>query len=116
MSDELGDARTRDFDATIGPWIEPGYRLAVAMLRDPEEAHDAVREATVNAWRSLDRLCDSSQARAWFLAIVANLPIHDAQEVVGSASIRVPRPHSCMTGGSNRSIPGHRQRHEGPRP
>ncbi len=39
MSDELGDARTRDFDATVGPWIEPGYRLAVAMLRDPEEAH-----------------------------------------------------------------------------
>lgn len=72
MSNELGDARTRDFDATVGPWIEPGYRLAVAMLRDPEEAHDAVQEATVKAWRALDRLRDSGQSRAWFLAIVAN--------------------------------------------
>jgi len=64
VSNELGDARTRDFDATVGPWIEPGYRLAVAMLRDPEEAHDAVQEATVKAWRALDRLRDSGQARA----------------------------------------------------
>ena len=72
MSTELGDARTSDFDATVGPWIEHGYRLAVAMMRDPEEAHDSVQDATVKAWRSLDRLRDSSQARAWFLAIVAN--------------------------------------------
>jgi RNA polymerase sigma-70 factor (ECF subfamily) len=40
--------KARDFDAIVGPWIEPGYRLAVAMLRD------------------------SDQARAWFLSIVAN--------------------------------------------
>jgi RNA polymerase sigma-70 factor (ECF subfamily) len=72
VSNELGDARTPDFDATVGPWIESGYRLAVAMLRDPEEAHDAVQDATVKAWRSLDRLRDSGQARTWFLAIVAN--------------------------------------------
>ncbi len=72
MSNELGESATRDFDAIVGPWIEPGYRLAIAMLRDPDEARDAVQEATVKAWRSIDRLRDSGQARAWFLAIVAN--------------------------------------------
>jgi RNA polymerase sigma-70 factor (ECF subfamily) len=61
-----------DFDAIIGPWIEPGYRLAVAMLRDPDEAHDAVQEAAVKAWRSLDRLREGAPARPWFFAIVAN--------------------------------------------
>jgi hypothetical protein len=65
-------ADTREFDAIVGPWIEPGYRLAVAMLRDPVEAQDAVQEAAVKAWRSLERLRDSDQARAWFLSIVAN--------------------------------------------
>jgi len=64
--------KARDFDAIVGPWIEPGYRLAVAMLRDPDEAQDAVQEAAVKAWRSLERLRDSDQARAWFLSIVAN--------------------------------------------
>jgi RNA polymerase sigma factor (sigma-70 family) len=72
VSDALGASGTRDFDMVVGPWIEPGYRLAVAMLRDPEEARDAVQEATVKAWRSIDRLRDSGLARAWFLAIVAN--------------------------------------------
>jgi DNA-directed RNA polymerase specialized sigma24 family protein len=65
-------ADTREFDAIVGPWIEPGYRLAVAMLRDPVEAQDAVQEAAVKAWRSLERLRDSNQARPWFLSIVAN--------------------------------------------
>jgi RNA polymerase sigma-70 factor (ECF subfamily) len=46
--------------------------LAVVFLRDPHEAEDAVQEATLKAWRSLDRLRDKSAARAWFLSIVAN--------------------------------------------
>jgi RNA polymerase sigma-70 factor (ECF subfamily) len=61
-----------DFDTVIGPWIEPAYRLAVAMLRNADEAHDAVQEAAVKAWRSLDHLRDGAPARPWFFAIVAN--------------------------------------------
>jgi RNA polymerase sigma-70 factor, ECF subfamily len=62
----------RDFDALIGPYIEPGYRLAVTLLLDPDEARDAVQEAAIKAWRSLGRLRDPSQSRPWFLSIVAN--------------------------------------------
>lgn len=69
-SDRLADGR--DFDALVGPWIEPGYRMAVAMLGDPDEAHDAVQEAAVKAWRAIDRLRDTTQSRSWFLSIVAN--------------------------------------------
>jgi hypothetical protein len=32
VSSERGDAIERDFDSLLGPWIEPGYRLAVTTL------------------------------------------------------------------------------------
>jgi len=61
-----------DFDALVGPHLEAGYRTALAILRDPDEAHDAVQEAAFKAWRRLRQLNETSSVRAWFLAIVAN--------------------------------------------
>jgi RNA polymerase sigma-70 factor, ECF subfamily len=60
------------FDAVIGPYIEDGYRLAAVMLRDGEEARDAVQEASLRAWRGFSTLKDQSAAKSWFFAIVAN--------------------------------------------
>lgn len=62
----------RAFDALIGPLVEPGYRLAVSMLGNREEAEDAVQEATIKAWRNLHQLKDADVARSWFFTIVAN--------------------------------------------
>jgi RNA polymerase sigma factor (sigma-70 family) len=61
-----------DFDSLVGPYIDAGFRLAVTILLDPDEARDAVQESAVKAWRSLHRLRDHNQARSWFLSIVAN--------------------------------------------
>jgi len=61
-----------DFDALVGPHLEAGYRTALAILRDPDEARDAVQEAAFKAWQRLRQLNEASSARAWFLAIVAN--------------------------------------------
>jgi RNA polymerase sigma-70 factor (ECF subfamily) len=61
-----------DFDALIGPHLESGYRTALAILGNPDEAHDAVQEAAFKAWRKLHQLREGSPARPWFLAIVAN--------------------------------------------
>jgi RNA polymerase sigma-70 factor, ECF subfamily len=60
------------FDAVIGPHIDAGYRTALAILRDPDAAHDAVQEAALKAWRKLNQLREGRPARPWFLAIVAN--------------------------------------------
>jgi len=73
---ELAMSRTHigreDFDALIGPHLEAGYRTALAILRDPDAAHDAVQESAFKAWRKLGQLHEGKPARPWFLAIVAN--------------------------------------------
>ena len=66
---QLGAA---DFDALIGPHLEAGYRTALAILGNPDEAHDAVQESAFKAWRKLRQLREGHPARPWFLAIVAN--------------------------------------------
>jgi RNA polymerase sigma-70 factor, ECF subfamily len=66
------DGSEQAFDSLFGPLVEPGYRLALVMLRSPEEAEDAVQEAVFKAWRHLHRLKDDHAIRSWFLSIVAN--------------------------------------------
>jgi len=65
-------AREDEFDDLIGPHLEAGYRTALAILHNPDEAHDVVQESAVKAWRRMGQLRNASSARGWFLAIVAN--------------------------------------------
>ncbi|HEX6548893.1 MAG TPA: RNA polymerase sigma factor [Candidatus Dormibacteraeota bacterium] len=52
--------------------MDLGYRLAVSMLGGPNDAEDAVQEATIKAWQNIGRLRDETALRSWFLSIVAN--------------------------------------------
>ena len=67
-----GAVSEHDFGDLLRPLIEPGFRLAFAMLRDPQAAEDVVQEASFTAWRKVARLNDPSRLRAWFLGVVAN--------------------------------------------
>lgn len=60
------------FADLLKPLIEPGFRLALAMLHDPTAAEDAVQEASFTAWRKLGTMADRGRLRPWFLAVVAN--------------------------------------------
>lgn len=60
------------FADLLRPLIEPGFRLALAMLHDSSAAEDAVQEASFTAWRKLGRMRDQSRLRPWFLGVVAN--------------------------------------------
>jgi RNA polymerase sigma-70 factor, ECF subfamily len=60
------------FADLLQPLIEPGFRLALAMLHDPQAAEDAVQEASFTAWRKVARMQDQGKLRPWFLGIVAN--------------------------------------------
>jgi RNA polymerase sigma-70 factor (ECF subfamily) len=66
------DTRVLDFDVLIGPHLDAGYRTALAILQSPDEAHDAVQESALKAWRKLHQLREGAPARPWFLTIVAN--------------------------------------------
>jgi RNA polymerase sigma-70 factor, ECF subfamily len=67
-----GQTERANFDALIGPLLDAGYRTALAILGDPDAAHDAVQEASFKAWRKLNQLREGKPARPWFLTIVAN--------------------------------------------
>ncbi len=62
----------RAFTDLLVPLVEPGYRLACAMLHDSQAAEDVVQEASLIAWRKVDAVPDHTQVRPWFLGIVAN--------------------------------------------
>lgn len=61
-----------DFGNLLMPLIEPAFRLAFAMLHDPQAAEDVVQDASFTAWRKLARLDDPTRLRPWFLGVVAN--------------------------------------------
>lgn len=60
------------FADLLTPLIDPGFRLALAMLHDAAAAEDAVQEASFTAWSKLGRMHDQGRLRPWFLGIVAN--------------------------------------------
>ena len=77
----VGDSKTlgaaysgneRVFSDLLVPLVQPGYRLACAMLHDTQAAQDVVQDASLRAWRKFERLEDRSRLRPWFLGIVAN--------------------------------------------
>jgi RNA polymerase sigma-70 factor (ECF subfamily) len=60
------------FESLIRPLVEPGLRLALAMLGNRRDAEDATQEALTRAWRKLHQLQPGMPVRPWFFAIVAN--------------------------------------------
>ncbi len=72
MRGDAARVAEHEFEALIGPLVEPGLRLAYSMLGDRAEAEDATQEAITKAWRNLGSLRDRAQVRPWFLSVVAN--------------------------------------------
>lgn len=87
MGDHVG---TEDFDALVGPHLEGAYRVALAMLQNPDEANDAVQEAALKAWSHMRQLQSASAARVWFFAIVAN-ECRSARRARWWSVLRLPR-------------------------
>jgi len=66
------DGDVRAFEALLERRLTSLLRLAISLLRDEAEAHDAVQHACVNAWRELPRLREVDRFDAWLNRIVAN--------------------------------------------
>ncbi len=52
--------------------LDAAYRLARAILRDPDEAQDATHDAFVQAWQKWATLRDPSRFEPWFDRILVN--------------------------------------------
>src|SRR5205814_10465698 len=72
VDERFADQGESHFMNGIEPLLPMAYRLAYGLLRRPEEAEDAVQEATFKAWRRRTTFRPGSDIRPWFLAIVAN--------------------------------------------
>ena len=61
-----------EFVGRLLPLLPLAHRLAYGMLSDPDDAEDAVQEASLKAWRAFGQLRPDSDVKPWFLTIVAN--------------------------------------------
>jgi RNA polymerase sigma-70 factor, ECF subfamily len=68
----VGLVNAAAFDELVAIHLDAAYRVALAILEDPDEARDAVQDAAFKAWRSIGQLRHGRSARPWFLSIVAN--------------------------------------------
>lgn len=59
------------FEARVLPHLDAAYNLALWLTRNPEDARDAVQDATLRALRYFAS-CRDGDARPWFLKIVRN--------------------------------------------
>ena len=51
---------------------EQMYRVALTMLRSPQEAEDAVSQATLKAYAGIGRLRSWDSVRPWLMRITVN--------------------------------------------
>ncbi len=59
------------FERWIVPHLDAAYNLALWLSREAADADDIVQEASLKAYKGLDRF-DGREPRAWFLTIVRN--------------------------------------------
>ena len=96
----------RTFADLLTPLIEPGFRLALAMLHDPQAAEDAVQEASFTAWRKLGGIKDRDRIRPWFLGVVAN-KCRNARRRKWVADVKLGLPEQLsVVSGEDRFIRG----------
>src|SRR5438874_12372927 len=94
------------FADLLKPLIEPGFRLALAMLHDPAAAEDPVQEASFTAWRKLGRMRDRGRLRPWFLGIVAN-KCRNARRAKWTSGVDLGVPeHVSVVSSDERSLRG----------
>lgn len=94
------------FADLLKPLIEPGFRLALAMLHDPQAAEDAVQEASFTAWRKVGRVNEEAKLRPWFLAVVAN-KCRNARRKKWTSSVTLGVPeHLSVVSGEEQTLRG----------
>jgi RNA polymerase sigma-70 factor (ECF subfamily) len=93
------------FSELLRPLVDLGYRLACGMLHDAQAAEDAVQDASLTAWRKLDRVRDEAKIRPWFLSIVAN-ECRNARRQKWAAAVNLGLPELSIHSPEERVLRG----------
>lgn len=64
--------RAKHFQMLVLPHLDDAYNLARWLMREPQDAEDAVQDAYLRAYRSFDTF-RGANPRAWILTIVRNV-------------------------------------------
>ena len=96
-------ASDADFAELLRPLIEPGFRLAFAMLHDASAAEDVVQEASFTAWHKVAKIKDQSRIRPWFLGVVAN-KCRNARRNRWIAGVTLGMPEQLRSASNEESI------------
>ena len=63
--------RLSEFEREVLPHLDAAYNLARFLMRNEQDAEDAVQEASLRAFRFFDSF-RGENSRGWFLSIVRN--------------------------------------------
>jgi RNA polymerase sigma-70 factor (ECF subfamily) len=72
LIEEARGGNREAFQQLVAPYVDPAYRLAFTMLRQRQDAEDAIQESVLKAWTRLGQLRDGTSVKAWFFQIVVN--------------------------------------------
>ena len=64
--------RQQRLEAEALTYLDPLYRTALRLSRNPQDAEDLVQETYLNAFRALDRFEEGTNLRAWLFRILNN--------------------------------------------
>lgn len=73
------------------------YRVALAILRSPEEAKEVVQESAIRAWQQLPRLRSADAWPAWFRRIAVRVALDEQRHARHGREIRLTRDVSVDT-------------------
>lgn len=90
------------FEALVRKHEAPALALAGGLLGDADDAADAVQDAFVRAYRTLDRLAEGSAFGPWFRTILRNLCLDRAR---GAAGARAAGADRGRARGAGRTLP-----------
>src|ERR1700742_4946831 len=69
---DAGEMNQPDFEQVFLPHLDAAYNLARWLLRNDQDAEDAVQEAYLRAYKAFPRF-RGGEGKAWFMTIVRNV-------------------------------------------
>jgi len=100
--------RQARFDALILPHLDRLLAFAIRRTDVVADAEDAVQEACVRAWRSLDELRDTSRARAWLYRILRSVLGESDERAARRRQLvsitRLETAHEELVGGESEAL------------